>query len=232
MTDKSGLISRIVDRDDGPDDWDAFDTLAGGDRNAYQDLLHALRDDALVRQSVAGHLAVADRVALPVPIARNRFGLSPILLAASGWIAALVIGLVWLGGVLSDGDGDANRNRNQDRRGTHVLPGRHDTFLSKVDSQPPVPGAQIPGAQMPGAQIPGARPSALQGIQEPSLGELPYLLVEARRIAGSGKVEVFYVRRSLERTVVSEAYRIAFDDGGQPVAVPTDLNAYIPGRIY
>ncbi|MEE9127837.1 MAG: hypothetical protein V3U11_11920, partial [Planctomycetota bacterium] len=108
MTEKHKLISRIVDREDRPNDWATLDGVAKQDPAAWRDLLFALRDDAEVRHAVGAHLAVADGIALPVASAgaRNGWGMSA-LLAATGWLAAVVLAVLWRGSTLLWGDSPA-----------------------------------------------------------------------------------------------------------------------------
>jgi hypothetical protein len=102
-TDKHRLISRIVDREDRPTDWANLETVAQQDSAAWKDLLFALRDDAEVRHAVDAQLAVADAVALPTtscsPSAGNGWSTAAVL-AAAGWLAAVVVALLWLGSTL------------------------------------------------------------------------------------------------------------------------------------
>ena len=64
------------------------------------------------------------------------------------------------------------------------------------------------------------------------LRELPSVMVETRGVPGSDDMEVVYVRRTLERTLVSEAYTLAADESGQLVRSAVDLGRYTPRRRY
>ena len=64
------------------------------------------------------------------------------------------------------------------------------------------------------------------------LRDLPNVMVETRRIPGSEKTEVVYVRRILERTVVSGAYEMSTDENGQPVQVQADLTRFAKRTRY
>lgn len=107
-TDKNRLISRIVDREDVPGDWAHLEDAARQDPAAWRDLLFALRDDAEVRHAVDAQLAAADAVALPMtsPSAGNGWSTAAVL-AAAGWLAAVVVALLWLGSTLLRGESDA-----------------------------------------------------------------------------------------------------------------------------
>jgi len=67
---------------------------------------------------------------------------------------------------------------------------------------------------------------------EDVVGELPTLMVQARPIAGREEVEVIYIRRTVERALVKNAYQLKVDESGQPFTVPADLTAYMPPRTY
>ena len=62
--------------------------------------------------------------------------------------------------------------------------------------------------------------------------ELPNVIVETRPIPGSDQVEVVYLRRVIERAIVSDAYTVARDEMGQPFRVPADLTRFAPKRSY
>lgn len=46
--------------------------------------------------------------------------------------------------------------------------------------------------------------------------ELPNVMVESRSIPGTDKIELFYIRQTLERAVVTGAYTLGRDEVGQP----------------
>ena len=62
--------------------------------------------------------------------------------------------------------------------------------------------------------------------------ELPDLMVETRPIPDSDKIEVFFVRRTLERAILSGAYRVSRDESGQPFRTSVDPTRYTPKRRY
>ncbi len=208
MTEKHKLISRIVDREDRPNDWATLDGVAKQDPAAWRDLLFALRDDAEVRHAVGAHLAVADGIALPVASAgaRNGWGMSA-LLAATGWLAAVVLAVLWLGSTLLWGDSPA--------AGTDAL----------ADLLKPAEAGQ-------GAEATGAMFAADDAVADQVMGELPRLMVQVRPIAGREEIEVLYVRRTLERVLVKKAYQLKVDESGHAFTVPADLTSYMPPRSY
>ncbi len=213
MTEKHKLISRIVDREDRPNDWATLDGVAKQDPAAWRDLLFALRDDAEVRHAVGAHLAVADDIVLPAGSAgaRNGWGASA-LLAATGWLAAVVLAVLWLGSTLLWGDSPA--------AGTDAL----------ADLLKPAEAGQ--GAEATGAMFAADDAVADGVLADGVLGELPRLMVQVRPIAGREEIEVLYVRRTLERVLVKKAYQLKVDESGQAFTVPADLTRYMPPRSY
>ncbi len=208
MTEKHKLISRIVDREDRPNDWATLDGVATQDPAAWRDLLFALRDDAEVRHAVGAHLAVADDIVLPAGSAgaRNGWGASA-LLAATGWLAAVVLAVLWLGSTLLWGDSPA--------AGTDAL----------ADLLKPTEAGQ-------GAEATAAMFAADEAVADQVMGELPRLMVQVRPIAGREEIEVLYVRRTLERVLVKKAYQLKVDESGHAFTVPADLTSYMPPRSY
>ena len=213
MTEKHKLISRIVDREDRPNDWATLDEVVRQDPATWRDLLFALRDDAEVRHAVGAHLAVADGIALPVASAgaRNGWGTSA-LLAATGWLAAVVLAVLWLGGTLLWGDSPA--------AGSGALADLLD------------PAEAGPGAEATGAMFAADDAVADDVLADSVMGELPRLMVQMRPIAGREEIEVFYVRRTLERVLVKKAYQLKVDESGHAFTVPADLTSYMPPRSY
>jgi hypothetical protein len=90
------LITRIVERDARPADYDAFDQLASGAPSRWRELLASLRDDDVLHLALAPALDTAERVELPVPTSRGGVmrALRP-WTSASGWLAAAALALLW-----------------------------------------------------------------------------------------------------------------------------------------
>ncbi len=92
-------------------------------------------------------------------------------------------------------------------------------------------------ASTPGALSPAPRDGSERIAQDTRGGaavlrELPNVMVETRPIPGSERVEVVYVRRVLERTIVDGLYTMAHDEVGQPIRARADLTRYVPRRNY
>ena len=192
MSDRDVLISRIVDREDGPADWARFEELVRRDERATTGLIEALRDEATLRTAVGEVVAVADRVNIrPREFARVR-GLTH----WGGWMAAAILALIWI----------ATDPRM--KRGPEDAPREQAVRSTEPDASQPV--------RLAGEVV----------------RELPNVMVESRAIPGSDQVEVVYLRRVLERAVVSDAYTVARDETGQPFKTRADLTRFAPKRSY
>jgi hypothetical protein len=226
MTEKSKLISRIVDREDRPEDWATLDDVLKRDSVGWRDLLFALRDDAEVRHAVGAHLAVADEVALPSGSAgvRNGWGM-PAVLAATGWLAAVVLAVLWLGNTLFWGDPMAVEPALAADIIDPAAAGGADANVGVLAADGFLPDGFLPDGHLADGHL-------AEGV----MGELPKLMVQMRQVAGREEIEVLYVRRTIERAFVKKAYTLKVDESGQPFTVPADLTAYIaaytPPRSY
>src|SRR5262245_46022402 len=88
------LRTRILDRTASDEDWIAFEEIARHDTNAWDRLHQELRLDLVLRRTLEPALSQADVVELPrmpsvPPLSR--------FLAPVGWLAALVLALLWVG---------------------------------------------------------------------------------------------------------------------------------------
>lgn len=64
------------------------------------------------------------------------------------------------------------------------------------------------------------------------VGELSRVVMDTRPTADGRAVEVLYLRRVLERTVVREAFQLAQDELGRPVPMQVDLARFSPPTSY
>ncbi|MAG55359.1 MAG: hypothetical protein CMJ83_03625 [Planctomycetes bacterium] len=62
--------------------------------------------------------------------------------------------------------------------------------------------------------------------------ELPELLLHHRPASSGEGIEVFYVRRLLERRIVDQSFEIATDEHGRLAVVPGDLGESGPGTSF
>lgn len=192
MSDRDVVISRIVDREDGPADWARFDELdRAGDRVTTR-LLAAMRDDATLRAAMGEVMVVADRVTLGSrPLVRMRG-----LVHWGGWMAAAILALVWMA---------TDPRLQQAPEGVLLEP------TARTES------VDVPHSAQPASEV---------------VRELPNVMMETRPIPGSDRVEIVYLRRVIERAVVSDAYTVGRDETGRPLRVRADLTQFAPRRSY
>lgn len=95
MNDREDLvITRVVDRTASHDDWVALEELGRSDPTVWDRLHGALQDDLLLRKALGPTFELADSIELPrvpMPVPLGRF------LAPAGWLAALILALLWIG---------------------------------------------------------------------------------------------------------------------------------------
>lgn len=189
-------IARIVDRTASQEDWVAFEEMARLDPSAWERLHGALQDDLALRREVQPAFDLADAVELP-PLPASPPVTS--FLAPAGWLAALVLALLWVGtsGIFSP--------HRQDRRG------------------PQGDEVQLVGEPLP----------VVTEQKDPSvvLEELPpdVWMWQPRE---DGSVELVWLRRTVERTVVDTVYRMAEDELGNSLPTLVDVKKLTPPRVY
>jgi len=114
------LISRIVDRDDRPEDWVELDRIAARDPGAWDRLVTGLRHAAALRAAGAELLDGLERIEAPVRPRPRRIGR---VLRWSAVAASLIVA-VWFGLTGSGSDGTAGRTSDPDARRPAVAPDR------------------------------------------------------------------------------------------------------------
>lgn len=203
------LIGRVTDGEATPGDWRELETMAGADSGVWSRLANAQRAHADLARAVDDELTVAELVASPAHEA-TRGGMTPVAMrwrAYTGWAAAAALSLAWAGAnglnVRAAGPGGANS--------AGVVPLSTDELFSQYVNK---------GKQ--------------QGVV---LDELPMVLVESRPATATGgvadpagRVEVVFVRRTLERAVVNDLYRVGRDEHGEPTPVPVNVSVLRGGR--
>lgn len=205
------LISRVVDRIDLPEDWQRLDGLADRDERVFDQLLDSLRGDSELRSALEPAVRAADRVELAdpvpvIPVVRSRAASR--VASLGGWLAAGVLAMSWWG---AGSAGTPNGN-----------PGT-------PESHPPSPAGRSSGST--GRLRPRHSDTAPQArlASEQVLRELPNVLVETRPLTGN-RVEVIFVRRRVERAVVSDAFVTTRDESGQPFRGRVDLTQFASQR--
>lgn len=103
------IISRIASNDAASEDWSAFETIARSDRGAWERLARELRDELAIRSAALDALDVAEDVEipderLPEPVIGRISGFS-------GWAAAAMVALAWIGISVYTPDGNIGTQR-------------------------------------------------------------------------------------------------------------------------
>ncbi|MFG0285483.1 MAG: hypothetical protein ACF8R7_13785 [Phycisphaerales bacterium JB039] len=179
---------RLVSREAAVDDVEALLRADRAGEPVLPLLLDLARDDAEARAELDARLSGAGDVALPrrpVPSIR------PLRwTGATGWLAAAVVALLWLGFGLS-----ASR-----------------------PAPAPLSGAALTTAEALDRYI------AAGVLEGRIIAELPTVMVQSRPLDDGA--EILYVRRVLERAVVSEIIEQDVDDAGRIVERPVSPSRF------
>lgn len=193
LTREDILISRIVDGSAEPADWGELHALAEHEPEVLRRLADAQRREAALRDAFAEALGVADAVELPEAHSETVFRFRSRLQAWTGWAAAAAVGLAWL-------------------TASGVL-------------GPAPEGRQVAGPRWggPGSADEAFEQYQLLGLAEGRvLAELPKVLISTQRLE-NGTAEVTYLRRVLERRLVTDVLEPGVDSSGRPTLVPANL---------
>lgn len=194
------LISRIVDGEATPEDWNAFHLQANREPSLWRELAEAQQMHAELGEEVGVALRVSNLVDAPTQSEIERRFHNRIRLVGvwGGWLAAACIGLMWV----------------------------NNTQMAPTSSQPGSTAGAIPlslGDTLNDYLDRGKQDGRV-------LGELPEkVLVSATPVTGpdgkaigSGYV-VVYLRQILERVEVKDLYQLGVDDAGRKQPVPYDV---------
>lgn len=202
------LIGRVTDGEATPGDWRELETMAGADSGVWSRLANAQRAHADLARAVDDELTVAELVASPAHEAM-RGGMTPVAMrwrAYTGWAAAAALSLAWAGA-----NGLGLRAPSLAGGNMAGIPLSTDELFSQYVNK-----------------------GKAQGVV---LDELPMVLVESRPATATGgvadpagRIEVVFVRRTLERAVVNDLYRVGRDEHGEPTPVPMNVSVLRGGR--
>lgn len=229
-------LSRVVDRVADPADWNLLEHLGRADAGLWQRLADLLRDDDALRSAVESELAAVEAVPAPV-FARRRWWTG--LPSWSGWAAAALLALSWaLSPSVPAVDDESPRwVGGQDARDPMVRrPVGLDTSRRVADALAGVPpGPAITSA--PGAPVAAAGLDAGTAITPSApgaelLGELPAELLSTRPLADGSGVELFTLRRVLQREVVAGVYALGADELGNPRPVAVSPESLLASDLY
>ncbi|MFG0246972.1 MAG: hypothetical protein ACF8MF_13065 [Phycisphaerales bacterium JB052] len=197
------LISRVIDGRASTNDWDRFRALASREPEIWCELAETQEQHEAVRCELAGAVAAADQVDLPVgPVddthTRQRLG---IVGKWGGWAMAAALLLAW-------------------SMGSPVLPTTADPGDGAQTAGLPVGG--LGGIGLTEAEPEQAFEQYMSAGQRTGrvIAEMPEQVVVDTTPRPDGTIEVLYLRQVIERRVIDQAYRQVHDDAGNTIAVP------------
>jgi hypothetical protein len=209
------LVNRLIEGRATPGDWLDLRDSVTADPALWEHLSAVQGEAGMLCTAVGGHLALAERVELPVPAGgrgagagawpsddsgrwRRRWG----WMGWGGWAVAAVLGLVFVG---TQGLGGAL--------------GRGGTGQAGVTAGL---GLGVGAPSLSGDYQEALERYVQMGQEAGSvLGELPHRVVVSTQPTEDGRIEVVYIRQLLERTIVDQAFRLGTDEAGRPRLVPS-----------
>lgn len=198
------LIGRVTDGEATGADWQELEAAAAADPAVWTRLASAQRRHAALMCAVDDELTVAELVPAPDigALARAAEAQAHAMAhpsvrwrAYSGWAAAAVVALAWLG---------ANR----------VLPGASPHSATTTAGLAGVSPDDLLQRYVDKGRENGR-----------VLMELPLVMVESGPAPDGKGTQVVYMRRLLEQTTVSGFYEVGRDETGQPAPVPASVPA-------
>ncbi|MFQ5654126.1 MAG: hypothetical protein ACE5GW_05275 [Planctomycetota bacterium] len=193
------LLSRVVDGRAGRADWAELELVGRADPAVWRRLGQALRCEATLRGSLDDALGAAESVELPGRRAAVAPRSSRGLIGALGWIAALLCLSLW--------GWSLHRAPAASRAPVPLQPREPVTALSA-------------DAALENYLTIGREEGRI-------LGELPAVIVETRPAGDGDALQVFYLRRLIERATVDEIYELGADEAGIPTRIPVPLTRFI-----
>ena len=214
------LLTRVMDGRASADEWDAFRALASRDPSAWADLQAMQRDHEHLTAEVDRALARAELVALPDPLRDP---------APAGTATRPI----------ADHDHPNDHTHRFERRASGVAKWLGWGVAAMVAISWFAGSQGGPTTTLTPIRDPGTnRATLLPAWGEGTNAALEYYLTQGRETGKvvrelpdrpilqttrnpDGTVEVLFLRQILERAVVDDVYRIARDEMGNPIPVPT-----------
>lgn len=200
--DRDVLLSRVLDGEASPEDWQAFKALAATDPAVWHELAAAQQDLADLSLAVGAAVARADSVDLPIEqhlgdrlTARVRQ-----VVTWGGWLAAAGVTLAALTGAMGSAGGSGG--------------GVQAAGFGAISTPEDALRAYFEKGQQAGQVV----------------GEVPErVVVRTEPMPNGAGFEVIYLRQIMERAVVPDLYRLGADELGQVVPVRVDRPARVHG---
>lgn len=186
------LLHRALELEADARDWNELEALAREDPGVWRQLAALLRDQGTLHQAMETRLAVAERVT--TVLTDRASGRVARFGGWSGWAAAALVLVTWFLSTRTGLDPADLPARNSARQSDRV------------------------GSDGAAAGDPAIARAANERRR---VGELPSLMLESSPAADGDGYEVLYVRRTLERIRVDEFHRLAENEYGESMPVPT-----------
>jgi hypothetical protein len=191
------LLSRAVDGIATAEDWIEIEKIGANDPSVWRTLAEELRAQAALESAVEEQIAIADMVEIDTGAAHASHSFNRRMRTWSGWAAAAVVTLAWIGasGMLG--------------------------------------ASGFAGGQQAGLVSSMTADQALDQYREKGLREgrlmteYPAIMLQSRVLDDSGRIEVYYMRRFIERAEINAMY-VTPDDGQSVVPVP--VSPFVPVR--
>ena len=217
------LISRAVDQTATNADWDRLEFIAAHEPTVWRDLARAQRLNAQLVAEVGPLLAAADRTQLPGrEDTREGWRLTPAeterhsavlthrlgrVASWAGWAVAAALALA-----VAIGPQTAGLGRGGAGPGGNSIAGGETAGMPQTAG---VGSVATTAAEALSAYL------AKGKAQGTVIGELPEkVIIETAPQEEGGGYEVVYLRQIMERTRVSDLYRVSSDELGNPTPVP------------
>ncbi len=187
--DRDVLLSRVLDGEASPEDWQAFKALAARDQSVWHELAEAQQDLAELGHAVSEAVAIADSIDLPIEehLGEGLAVRARRLATWGGWLAAAVVALAAMLG---------NPNSSP-------VAGAQQAGLLTGLSPDEALRAYFDKGREEGRVV----------------GEMPERVVVQAEPTDEGRYEVLYIRQIVERAIVDDLYRFGADELGQAVPI-------------
>lgn len=223
--DRDLLISRVVDDAASAEDWQQLRALAEYDPSVWRELFEAQHAQAELSQAVQQAIAIADGIDATVDdmggmSLRFRFRQAA---TWAGWAVAATVAVVWVAPHLTTPATVPGGNRagiSPPIVQGGPTPGQISEFETFPDGSSIGQGTLANDRTFGTDQFRQASTGSAPGTEQ--LAEMPERVLLEVRPLPDGRVELIYVRRLIEKSVIDEGdlYQVKPDDAGISRTVP------------
>lgn len=190
------LIARAADARATGQEWDELRLLGDADPTVWDRLAEEGRAAALLSRGVQEATGAADWIDIDTDRAGSGAQMRRRLRAWSGWAAAAAIAIVWMSSAGWTGAGSGAGSSAQNMTAGFLGVSTADEALDRY--------------------------RALGAAEGRVVSELPMVMLESHADEESGRIEVLYLRRIVERAEIDAMYTAAENEQGrlEPIPVP------------